>query len=175
MLFKYRSFNQLPSRLKRELAQQVKNFVMEETTQAVAENPVAPALSHFTAAVQWYRRAARDPRDTVRREEEKIHAPGQLNHGKEVDKVVKDLHLTMRSLDMDTLQLNFMLDVIYRLRRQHDIFYSVIKGQENPMARDWLYFRVEDELNRLENHITYMRSLTEDVCKRAQRLLDLVR
>lgn len=173
MIFKYRSFNELPTELKRELVQKVKDFVMDQSAQLVAGNPVAPFLSHLFTTLQWYRRAARDPRDNVRREEEKVHEPGR-RESKEVDGIVGRLHLSMRSLDQDILQLGFILDVIGRLRKQHDIFYTVIKKKPETSDRDWLYFRVDDELDRLENHIIYMRSLTSDVRKRAQRLLELV-
>ena len=174
VLLKYRSFNDLPCKLKWELISKLKELVMEPSTQGVAESPFAISLLHFNSTAQWYRRAARDPRDSVRNEEEKAH---DGSHDKKTDISainIRRLHLTMRNLDQDKLQLTFILGVIDRLRKQHDLFYRVIKKTPNPDDRDWLYLRVDEEFDRLENQLTYFRSSIEDVSNRAQRLLDLV-
>lgn len=80
----------------------------------------------------------------------------------------------MRNLDQDKLQLTFILGVIDRLRKQHDLFYRVVRKSHSPDDRDWLFSRVDEEFDRLENQLTYFRSSIEDVSHRAQRLLDLV-
>ncbi|PVH94309.1 hypothetical protein DM02DRAFT_693534 [Periconia macrospinosa] len=161
VLLKYRSFNDLTSKLKRELISKVHELVMQPTTESIASNPFAITLLHFNSTAQWYRRAARDPRDRVRSEEEKAHdqAKGNKNEINAIN--VRRLHLTMRNLDQDKLQLTFILGVIGRLLSM-------------PEDRDWLYLRVDEEFDRLENQITYFRSSIEDVSNRAQRLLDLL-
>ncbi|KAF2189219.1 hypothetical protein K469DRAFT_683656 [Zopfia rhizophila CBS 207.26] len=174
VLLKYRSFNDLPCRLKRELISKVHELVMQPTTESIVSNPFAITLFHFNSTAQWYRRAARDPRDSVRNEEEKAHdqAKGNKNEVNAIN--VRRLHLTMRNLDQDKLQLTFILGVIDRLRKQHDLFYKLVERVPVPEDRDWLYLRVDEEFDRLENQITYFRSSIEDVSNRAQRLLDLL-
>lgn len=174
VLLKYRSWNDLPSKLKRELIAKVEELVMQPSTESIASNPFAITLLHFNSTAQWYRRAARDPRDSVRDEEEKAHiqAKGTRNEVNAID--VRTLHLTMRNLDQDKVQLTFILGVIDRLRKQHDLFYRLVKKVPAPEDRDWLSLRVDEEYDRLENQITYFRSSIEDVSNRAQRLLDLV-
>ena len=81
----------------------------------------------------------------------------------------------MRNLDQDKLQLTFILGVIARLRGRHEVFYRLVKKVPNPDERDWLYQRVDEEFDKLENQLIYFRSSIEDVSNRAQRLLDLVR
>jgi hypothetical protein len=174
VLLKYRSFNDLPCKLKCELISKLRELVMEPSTQEVAKSPFAVSLLHFNSTAQWYRRAARDPRDSVRQEEEKAHDMSKEKKN-EVDAInVRRLHLTMRNLDQDRLQLTFILGVIDRLRKQHDLFYRLVRKTPNPDDRDWLYLRVEEEFDRLDNQLTYFRSSIEDVANRAQRLLDLV-
>lgn len=174
VLLKYRSFNDLPCKLKRELISKLCELVMEPSTQIIAKDPFAISLLHFNSTAQWYRRAARDPRDSVRMEEEKAHDVSK-DKKNEVNAInVRRLHLTMRNLDQDKLQLTFILGVIDRLRKQHELFYRLVKKSASLDTRESLYLRVDEEFNRLENHVMYLRSSIEDVSKRAQRLLDLV-
>jgi hypothetical protein len=174
VLLKYRSFNDLPCKLKCELISKLRELVMEPSTKEVAKSPFAVSLLHFNSTAQWYRRAARDPRDSVRQEEEKAHDVSKEKKN-EVNAInVRRLHLTMRNLDQDQLQLTFILGVIDRLRKQHDLFYRLVKKTPNPDDRDRLYLRVKEEFDRLEHQLTYFRSSIVDVANRAQRLLDLV-
>ncbi|EFR01093.1 hypothetical protein MGYG_04097 [Nannizzia gypsea CBS 118893] len=169
ILLKHRSFNDLPKALKDELDDKLVDFILNPSTAALAGNPFALHLLHFNSTIQYYRRAARDPRDSVRKEEVKAHGGssdlGEIN--------IQRLHLTLTSLDQDKLQLNFILGVLSRLRKQHDQFYRMVKGTPDPDNRDWLYTRVEEEYDRFENQITYFKTSIEDVATRAQRLLDL--
>ncbi|KAF2177528.1 hypothetical protein K469DRAFT_807439 [Zopfia rhizophila CBS 207.26] len=59
----YRNLNYLPCKLKRETT----------CTSSIRNNPFAISLLHFNSTAKWYWRAARDPRDSVRIEEEKAH------------------------------------------------------------------------------------------------------
>ncbi|CAA9966704.1 CorA domain containing protein [Pyrenophora teres f. maculata] len=174
VLLKYRSYNDLTCKLKLELMSKLYELVTEPSTQEVAKSPFAISLLHFNSTAQWYRRAARDPRDSVRGEEEKAHVKSedQKNEANAIN--VRRLHLTMRNLDQDKVQLTFILDVIDRLRKQHDLFYRLVKKTPDQDQRDWLYLRVEEEFDRLESQLTYFRSSIEDVANRAQRLLDLL-
>ncbi|KAJ4368478.1 hypothetical protein N0V83_006835 [Neocucurbitaria cava] len=174
VLLKYRSFNDLPCKLKCELISKLSELVMEPTTAEIAKSPFAISLLHFNSTAQWYRRAARDPRDSVRMEEEKAHVVSKQKKN-EINAInVRRLHLTMRNLEQDKLQLTFILGVLDRLRKQHDLFYRLVKKSPASDDRDWLYLRVEEEYDRLENQLTYFRSSIEDVSHRAQRLLDLL-
>lgn len=170
VLLKHRSFNDLPESLKTELRTKLLDFIGNPSTAALAGDPFSLHLLHFNTTIQYYRRAARDPRDSVRKEEIKAHG-GKSDIG-EID--LRRLHLTLTSLDQDKVQLNFILGVISRLRLQHDRFYKLVKGVADPDERDWLYTRVEEEYDRFENQITYKKTSVEDVATRAQRLLDLV-
>ncbi|XPS96524.1 hypothetical protein M3J09_005789 [Ascochyta lentis] len=174
VLLKYRSFNDLPVKLKCELISKLKELVHQKSTENIAPSPFAVALMHFNCTAQWYRRAARDPRDSVRKEEEKSH---ELQKGSknEINAInVRRLHLTMRNLDQDKLQLTQIIGTIKSLRSQHEAFYKYVKRVSAPEDRDWLYLRVDEELNRLDDQFNYQRSSIEDVCGRAQRLLDLL-
>ncbi|PSN67407.1 hypothetical protein BS50DRAFT_494021 [Corynespora cassiicola Philippines] len=174
VILKYRSFNDLPCRLKQELIEKVEELVQQPSTRFIASNPFAISLLHFNSTAQWYRRAARDPRDSVRIEEEKAHEQAREKKN-EVNAInVRRLHLTMRNLDQDKVQLTFILGVIDRLRKQHDLFYRLVRRQRTLEDRDWLFLRVDEEFDRLENQIIYFRSSIEDVSNRAQRLLDLL-
>lgn len=175
VILKYRSFNDLPDRLKREQVKKLREFVEQRSTAMVASNPFAISLLLFNSSVQWYRRAARDPRDAVRLEEEKAHENAMKGEDEREDIDLRRLHLTIRSLDQDKVQLSFILGVIARLRKQQDMFYTIVYNQLDPMHRDGLYLRVDEEFDRLENQIKYFRSSIEDVSNRAERLLNLVR
>ncbi|KAM5429262.1 hypothetical protein McanCB56680_007458 [Microsporum canis] len=170
ILLKHRSFNDLPKSLKDELHDKLIDFILDPSTASLAGNPFALHLLHFNSTIQYYRRAARDPRDSVGKEEIKAHG-GSSDLG-EID--IRRLHLTLTSLDQDKLQLNFILGVLSRLRKQHDQFYRMVKGTPDPDSRDWLYTRVEEEYDRFENQITYFKTSIENVATRAQRLLDLL-
>ncbi|EZF22454.1 hypothetical protein H112_04656 [Trichophyton rubrum D6] len=170
ILLKHRSFNDLPKALKDELHDKLVDFILNPSTAALAGNPFALHLLHFNSTIQYYRRAARDPRDSVRKEEIKAH--GGSSGLEEIN--IQRLHLTLTSLDQDKLQLNFILGVLARLRKQHDQFYRMVKGAPDVDSRDWLYTRVEEEYDRFENQITYFKTSIEDVAARAQRLLDLL-
>ena len=174
VILKYRSFNDLPDRLKREQVKKLREFVDQTSTAMVASNPFAISLLLFNSSVQWYRRAARDPRDAVRLEEEKAHENAMKGEDEREEIDLRQLHLTIRSLDQDKVQLSFILGVIARLRKQQDIFYSIVYKQPDPVQRDGLYLRVDEEFDRLENQIKYFRSSIEDVSNRAERLLNLV-
>jgi len=173
-LLKYRSFNNLPTKLKCDLISRLKELVCQRSTARIAHSPFAVSLLHFNCTAQWYRRAAREPRDSVRREEEKAHNISK-NKKNEVEAInVRRLHLTMRNLDQDKLQLTQIIGTIRSLRKQHESFYRFVKKIPAPEDRDWLYLRVEEELDRLDDQLHYQRASIEDVCGRAQRLLDLV-
>lgn len=173
VLLKYRSFNDLPNKLKHEIFLKLCELVLQPDTKVIAGNPFAVTLLHFNCTAQWYRRAARDPRDSVRNEEEKAHVLS--NSGNEVDAInVRRLHLTMRNLDQDRLQLTFILGVIKSLRNQHDLFYRLTKKSHILESRDSLYHRVEEKFDYFTDQFAYLRGSIEDVSNRAQRLLDLV-
>lgn len=176
VLLKYRSFNDLPIKLKCDLISKLKELVDQPSTEQIAHNPFAVSLLHFNCTAQWYRRAARDPRDSVRHEEEKAHDIAKNEKKKnEVEAInVRRLHLTMRNLDQDKLQLTQIIGTIKSLRKQHESFYRLVKKNPAPEERDWLYLRVEEEYDRLDDQLHYLRASIEDVCGRAQRLLDLV-
>ncbi|KAF1842615.1 uncharacterized protein K460DRAFT_380436 [Cucurbitaria berberidis CBS 394.84] len=174
VVLKYRSFNDLACKLKGGLISKLHELVMEPSTREVAKSPFAVSLLHFNATAQWYRRAARDPGDSLRKEEEKIH-DGPENNENEVNAIiVRRLHLTMRNLDQDKLQLTFILGVIDSLRKQHDLFYRLVRKSPNPDDRDWLFLSVNGELDRIGNQLTYTGSSIEGVCHGTQRLLDLL-
>ena len=174
VLLKYRSYNDLPTKLECELISKLKELVCQPTTALIAHNPFAVSLLHFNCTAQWYRRAARDPRDSVRQEEEKAHELSK-NKKNEVEAInVRRLHLTMRNLDQDKLQLTQIIGTISSLRKQHESFYRSVKKTPTPEDRDRTYLRVEEELDRLDDQLHYLRASIEDVCGRAQRLLDLV-
>lgn len=169
-LLKYRSFNDLPQRLHEELVENLETFVRTPNTASLARNPFILSIIHFNPTIQYYRRAARDPRDTVRVEERRVlDTTGGYS---ETD--LPKLYLTLTSLDQDKIQMNFILGVIARLRKQHEIFQSMVRGKLDVHDRDSLYFRVEEEFDRFENQMTYFKSSVEDVARRVERLLDLV-
>ncbi|KAL3477956.1 hypothetical protein BJX99DRAFT_115945 [Aspergillus californicus] len=169
-LLKYRSFNDLPQRLHEELVVNLETFVRKPNTAALAKNPFILSIIHFNPTIQYYRRAAREPRDTTRDEEHRVH--GATNEFAEIN--LHKLHLTLTSLDQDKIQMTFILGVIERLRKQHEVFQTVVKKKLNVHERDWLYFRVEEEFDRFENQMTYFKSSVEDVARRVERLLDLL-
>lgn len=175
VLLKYRSYNDLPTKLKCDLISKLKELVCQRNTALIAHNPFAVSLLHFNCTAQWYRRAARDPRDSVRHEEEKAHDISKKKKKNEVEAInVRRLHLTMRNLDQDKLQLTQIIGTISSLRKQHESFYRFVKKATAPEDRDRMYLRVEEELDRLDDQLHYLRASIEDVCGRAQRLLDLV-
>jgi hypothetical protein len=175
VLLKYRSHNDLPTKLKCDLISKLEELVSQPNTALIAHNPFAVSLLHFNCTAQWYRRAARDPRDSVRLEEEKAHDISKKKKKNEVEAInVRRLHLTMRNLDQDKLQLTQIIGTISSLRKQHESFYRFVKKTPAPEDRDRTYLRVEEELDRLDDQLHYLRASIEDVCGRAQRLLDLV-
>jgi hypothetical protein len=169
-LLKYRSFNDLPQRLHEELVENLETFVRTPNTASLAKNPFILSIIHFNPTIQYYRRAARDPRDTIRVEERRVH--GATGEFARID--LPKLHLTLTSLDQDKIQMSFILGVIARLRKQHEMFQAMVKRRPTVHERDWLYFRVEEEFDRFENQMTYFKSSVEDVARRVERLLDLV-
>ncbi|KAL2825473.1 hypothetical protein BDW59DRAFT_146269 [Aspergillus cavernicola] len=169
-LLKYRSFNDLPQRLHEELVENLEIFVRKPNTASLAKNPFILSIIHFNPTIQYYRRAAREPRDTTREEERRVH--GGTGEFARIN--LPKLHLTLTSLDQDKIQMNFILGVIARLRKQHEMFQAIVKGKPNVNERDWLYFRVEEEFDRFENQMTYFKSSVEDVARRVERLLDLL-
>lgn len=174
MLLKYRSYNDLTTKLKCDLISKLEELVCQPNTARIAHSPFTVSLLHFNCTAQWYRRAARDPRDSVRDEEEKAHKISK-NEKNEVEAInVRRLHLTMRNLDQDKLQLTQIIGTINNLRKQHEAFYIFVKKTPAQQDRDWLYLRVEEEFDRLDDQFRYQRASIEDVCGRAQRLLDLV-
>ena len=174
VLLKYRSFNDLATKLKADLISKLKELIQQPKTKDIAHNPFAVSLLHFNCTAQWYRRAARDPRDSVRDEEEKAHVLSR-QHKNELKAInVRRLHLTMRNLDQDKLQLTHIIGTIKNLRKQHMSFQKFVVKIPAPEDRDWLYLRVDEELDRLDDQLKYLRASIEDVCGRAQRLLDLV-
>ncbi|KAF3032225.1 hypothetical protein E8E12_003760 [Didymella heteroderae] len=80
----------------------------------------------------------------------------------------------MRSLDQDKLQLTQIIGTIKSLRKQHKSFYNSVQKETNPEDRDWLYLRVEEEFDRLDDHLHYIRANIEDVSGRAQGLIGLL-
>ncbi|KAF1932590.1 uncharacterized protein M421DRAFT_416215 [Didymella exigua CBS 183.55] len=174
VLLKYRSFNDLATKLKVDLVSKLEELIQQPETQDIAHNPFAVSLLHFNCTAQWYRRAARDPRDSVRDEEEKAHvlSKQQKNELKAIN--VRRLHLTMRNLDQDKLQLNQTIGTIKSLRKQHESFQKYVMKKLALEDRDWLYLRVDEEMDRLDDQLRYLRASIEDVCGRAQRLLDLL-
>ncbi|KAL2845424.1 hypothetical protein BJY01DRAFT_234943 [Aspergillus pseudoustus] len=169
-LLKYRSFNDLPQRLHEELVGNLETFVRAHNTASLAKNPFILSIIHFNPTIQYYRRAAREPRDTTRDEEKRVHSVT----GEYARINLHKLHLTLKSLDQDKIQMSFILGVIARLRKQHEIFQALVKGIPNANERDWLYFRVEEEFDRFENQMAYFKSSVEDVARRVERLLDLL-
>ncbi|PYH81145.1 hypothetical protein BO82DRAFT_336719 [Aspergillus uvarum CBS 121591] len=170
VLLKYRSFNDLPQRLHEELVENLQAFVREPTTAALVKNPFITSVMHFNPTIQYFRRAAREPRDTIRDEEARVH--GGMDEFARID--LHKLHLTLTSLDQDKIQMSFILGVIARLRIQHETFQTLVEGKASVPERDWLYFRMEEEFDRFENQIAYFKSSVEDVARRVERLLELL-
>lgn len=167
ILLKYRSYNDLPSSFQEELIEKLEELVKHTGTQYLADNPFSLLMFHFSSTIQYYRRGARDPRDTIRKQEERAH--DNLD-----DVNLRMVHLLLGSLDQDKVQLNFILELISRLREQHEYFYKRIKKITDPDDRDWLYIHVKEKFDRFENHLSYLRNSVKDVAGKAQRLLDLV-
>ncbi|KAF3048838.1 hypothetical protein E8E11_007928 [Didymella keratinophila] len=146
----------------------------QKSTATVAHNPFAASLLHFNCTAQWYRRAARDPRDSVRHEEEKAHDVHKKGKS-EVEAInVRRLHFTLRNLDQDTFQLTPIIGTIKSVRKQHEAFCKFVEKVSAPEDRDWVYLRIEKELGRPGDQLHYIRANIEDVSGRAQRLLGLL-
>ncbi|KAL4918890.1 hypothetical protein BDW62DRAFT_217364 [Aspergillus aurantiobrunneus] len=169
-LLKYRSFNDLPQRLHEELVKNLETFVRTPNTTSLTKNPFILSIIHFNPTIQYYRRAAREPRDTIRVEERGVH--GATGEFARID--LPKLHLTLSSLDQDRIQMNFILGVIARLRKQHEMFQTMVKRKPDVHERDSPYFRLEEEFDRFENQMAYFKSSVEDVVRRVERLLDLL-
>jgi hypothetical protein len=170
-LIKYRSFNDLPGLLHDELVQNLEAFVRSPRAKDLVQNPFVLSILHFGPTIQYYRRAAREPRDTARDEEVRVHSGNEAIERVDLQK----LHLTLTSLDQDKIQMNFILEVIGRLRRQHELFQSLVRAMDGGKGgKDWVCGRVDEELDRFENQMNYFRSSNEDVARRVERLLDLL-
>ena len=170
ILLKYRSYNDLTERLKRELTRNLEDFIQNPATSSLAVDPFALPLWHFNITVQYFRRAARLPRDAINQEEKKVH-------GSAVDLAemnLQMLHLALGNLDQDKIQMACAIDTIRRLRAKHDLFYRLVKDEPNADRRGRVYHRVQEELDRYEHHLEYFKTLAEDVCGKGQRLLKLV-
>jgi hypothetical protein len=170
MLLKYRSTNSLPLERQNELVDRLITLMEHSSTSKLASDPFALFLFHFTFMIECYSETARGPRNDVRREEKKMRG----NQKTLPDLNLGALHLTLWGLDQDQLEMAFILDLVTKLRKLHDVFYRVIKDQPDPFKRHWLYVRVEEELDWFENQTTYLKSSAEAVASRAQRLIDLV-
>lgn len=170
ILLKYRSFNDLTERLKRELTQKLIGFVRDLTTASLTIDPFALPLWHFNATIQYFRRATRLPRDAIRQQEVKVH--GSSDELAEMN--LQMLHLALGSLDQDKIQMAFLISTIQQLRVQHDLFYRVVGDASNPDRPTWVYHRVREELDRYECQLEYFKSSVEDVAGKGQRLLNLV-
>lgn len=170
ILLKYRSFNDLTERLKRELTQKLKLFVQDPKTASLTIDPFALPLWHFHVTIQYFRRAARLPRDIIREQEVKAHDSFDELTGMSL----QTLHLALGSLDQDKMQMAFLIDTIRRLRVQHELFYRLVRDESNPDRRAWVYHRVREELDRYECQLEYFKSSAADVAGKGQRLLDLV-
>jgi hypothetical protein len=171
-LLKYRSFNDLPGLLQDELVQNLEAFVRSPRAQELVQNPFVLSTLHFGPTIQYYRRAAREPRDSIRDEEKRVH--GGSN---EVERVsLQKLHLTLGSLDQDRIQMSFILEVIGRLQRHHEQFQSIVRARDGGKeARGrGVCCRVVEELDRFENQMQYFRSSNEDVARRIERLVELL-
>ena len=83
-------------------------------------------MLHFNCTAQWYQKAVRDPRYSVRDEEEKAHVLSKHHNNELKANNVRHLHLTMRSLDQDKLQLTQVIGTIESLRKQHEWFQKII-------------------------------------------------
>ncbi|RKU41448.1 hypothetical protein DL546_001905 [Coniochaeta pulveracea] len=171
-LLKYRSFNDLPGLLQDELVQNIEAFVRSPRARELVRNPFVLSTLHFGPTIQYYRRAARGPRDSIRDEEQRVHGMGA-----EVERVsLQKLHLTLGSLDQDRIQMSFILEVIGRLQRHHEQFQSIIRagdGGKEAISRG-VCCRVEEELDRFENQMLYFRSSNEDVARRIERPVQLL-
>lgn len=170
-LLKYRSFNDLPGLLHDELVQNLEAFVRSSHAQELVQNPFVLSTLHFGPTIQYYRRAAREPRDSIRDVEQRVHGGSE-----EVERVdLRKLHLTLGSLDQDRIQMSFILEVIGRLRRHHDQSQSIIRARYGGRpGKNWVGCRVEEELDRFENQMQYFRSSNEDVARRVERLVELL-
>ncbi|CAJ2514201.1 Uu.00g023200.m01.CDS01 [Anthostomella pinea] len=92
-------------------------------TQILARDPIAVSLWHFNVTIQYYSRAARIPRVTVRAQEQKAHE--DVNHME-----LRLLQFALDSLNQDQIQMSFLLDTISRIRTQHRLLYSLLKDAD---------------------------------------------
>ena len=142
VICKLRSFNNLVDGLKDELLAKLYHFVAQKTTGTIASDPLAVTILYIQATAQWYRRAMRGPRDTVRKEEEKAHDVRKRNG--EESQIIRRLHFTMRNLDQDKLQLRFIIDIIEHLLKEHDRFYTLVRKSGSSDDRDMVFSRVDE-------------------------------
>ena len=170
VLLKYRSYNDLTDRLKRELVQRLEHFVHELETNTLDMDPFALSLWHFNATIQYFRRAARLPRDAIRQEEIRAHESAHNLH----EMNLRGLHLALGSLDQDKIQLAFLLDIVQRLRAKHQLFHECFAEEQEPNKRSRVYYRVQEELERYACQLGYFRSSVEEVSGKVQCLLNLV-
>lgn len=76
--------------------------------------------------------------------------------------------------DQDKIQLTQIIGAVKNLRKQNDLFYTPVRKATAPENRDWLYLRVKEEYDGLDNQLQHLRASIDCVYLRAQRLLDLV-
>lgn len=174
VILKYRGFNDLATSLQKELKSRLRQFVEDDNATKGFNNPVGLALFHFGPVIQYYRRGARDPRDTIRKQEEIAHQPRERARGfQEID--IKALHLTLGSLDQNIVQLKFLLDLIKRLRSMHESLNTDLAEMRSTQGTydKCLSRRVEHELERFESHIAYIRDGQKESARKAHRLMDL--
>ena len=177
VLLKYRSFNDLVDGLKQEIVRTVDEFIHHPSTARAISDPFMIGVLHFFPIIQYYRRAARGPRDMVRTEEEKVHSPEK---SKDID--IRKLHKTLASLDQDVVQLTFILDLIKRLRAEHQIFWTQMRSIGSATTEQALSSVIEEslldavsrEFDKYENYVTYFRESIREVKGKTERLMDLV-
>jgi len=80
----------------------------------------------------------------------------------------------MRNLDQDVLQLVQIIGTIENLRKRHELFYRFVEKVSATEDRGWLYMRVEEEPDQLDDQLHFIQTTIEDMQGRAQRLLSLV-
>lgn len=168
-LVKYRSFSDLANGLKQELFRGLDSFIHHPSTSETVADPFVIGTLHFFLIIQYYRRAARGPRDVIRDEERKVH---DLVRSKELD--IRRLHLTLTSLDQDNIQLTFILGLVDRLKREHNDFSENLRRRLGSKYSDALGLEVKHELEKLQNYVRYFRDLIKDVAHKTERIMNLV-
>ncbi|KAK8243412.1 hypothetical protein HDK90DRAFT_409253 [Phyllosticta capitalensis] len=167
VLLKYRSLNVLPVKLQVEVTDKLKEIATHPDTSSLADNPFTLTLFHIKSTTQFYGNAARVLRHSINRlQRVLVHDnPEGINP--------RALHLTVANIDKDSIQLQSIIAIISRLRKHHDLFYRLVKDSRDPDGRDNLYFRVEGELDLLEDQVSHIKRSMEDIKRRGERLIDL--